>query len=903
MSLAGCDREPVRKLCRELEKDLSVFIDEDGLGYFASISAGLEQALRSSKTLVAYYSAAYAVRPACQWELTSAFLAGQREGNPAGRIIVINPEEETDHILPVEVADARFALAPTTAEEVRRLADRIRSWVAAISGHIGDVPFHDRPRWYGRPPGQAGFHGRYREQWLLHSALHGSDLAITEPTCGPVAAVAGAAGMGKTSLVAAYAWQYGAAFRGGVHWLRLTGATERDALARYAVELRAIADMLGLDYAGADQSRLSHILAEYLAARPEPSLWVIDDVPPDLAPEVADQLLIPAEQRIRTVLISRSLAYGLTTRENPYGRAVTSIEVGPLTSADGRLLLSGYRPATDSGEVEALDRIVGRLGGNAYAAALAGLELRDQQGLISYQDYADRLMTDHTVPEPVTAMFHDAVLALDDTQRLIIEVALTVAPAPLPARLIDSAARSLRPEATVATALEGLRRRLLATRTGSSWQIHPLVLDAARRYLQPLQSQAELAMARALTTLAAETDRSELLPHADVLAGRAELPAELTEALLRLLADHYESCGEAVSSARYRDRLIEGRPDDPDLALAAARAHYEAGAYDMAIARATRVRGRQALLIHAASLDALGRFAEAEPYWADLLSAPPELATGLAHLRGLRLRGRLRDAEREARNLLARHAVEADGLQQARLELARVRLALGDSPGARALAESVIGHYRDLDLPHHSRCSEAQEVLAEALLTPHLTDLRPDHSGWERAERSLRRLGDEYRRSHGEYHLVTLGAAVGLGYALVSRGEPERGRAELTRTIALLRRHAGNRHPLLLRAMFLLGQTFEQTGDWESARGLFAQALDGQLAVLGPGHPHTAETRQEYGVALKLTGDTRAAAQMFAASRRAAADAVGRFTDLYMRAGISTALVHLPTWMWRKLGE
>src|SRR5262249_17950735 len=159
-------------------------------------------ALRSSTALLAYYSASYTDRPACQLELTAAFLAGQREGDPTRRIIVVNPEKGTEHIQPARLTDPRFAVLPADGRELGALAGLIRDGVRTLTGTLEQVTFTGRPRWFaGRVPGVVGFVGRYRELWALHSALDVVGRPLTgEPTSGPVASVIGMPGIGKTAL-------------------------------------------------------------------------------------------------------------------------------------------------------------------------------------------------------------------------------------------------------------------------------------------------------------------------------------------------------------------------------------------------------------------------------------------------------------------------------------------------------------------------------------------------------------------------------------------------------------------------------------------------------------------------------------------------------------------------------
>jgi len=108
------------------EYGLRVFVDEDDIDYFGGITDQIEHALRSSKTFVVYYSRTYPERPSCQLELTAAFLAGQAEGDPTRRILVINPESSEDHLFPAELSDARYVPASLALpEQARLIRDRV----------------------------------------------------------------------------------------------------------------------------------------------------------------------------------------------------------------------------------------------------------------------------------------------------------------------------------------------------------------------------------------------------------------------------------------------------------------------------------------------------------------------------------------------------------------------------------------------------------------------------------------------------------------------------------------------------------------------------------------------------------------------------------------------------------
>lgn len=85
VSYSRSDADLVVPLARALRhRGLRVFVDDTAVEDFAGITTTISHALARSKALLALYSEEYPRRRACQWELTYAFQAGQREGDPAG---------------------------------------------------------------------------------------------------------------------------------------------------------------------------------------------------------------------------------------------------------------------------------------------------------------------------------------------------------------------------------------------------------------------------------------------------------------------------------------------------------------------------------------------------------------------------------------------------------------------------------------------------------------------------------------------------------------------------------------------------------------------------------------------------------------------------------------------------
>ncbi|HEY6748527.1 MAG TPA: TIR domain-containing protein [Mycobacteriales bacterium] len=888
LSCAGQDREAARAVRRELERaGLRVFLDDEDIAPYEGITPAIEAALRSSTALLAYYSPLFPTRAACQRELTIAFVAGQREGDPMRRIMVINPvDPRSDHLMPAELADARYV--PPAAGPIKARLD-------ALSGQIGGVP-HAPPRWHGPNLGSPRFVGRYRELWELHTALHRADTAMTsEETARPVASVVGMPGIGKSALVATYGHLFGAAFTGGrVLWIDLAGtASSAEAvLEAYHAGLRARAQDVRVPVRDLTDGQVAAALADELVSAPGRSLVVLDNLPAGLDPALLDQLVLPAGDRVRTVVITSSDAYE---------DKAAVVRVGPMSDEDAGELLRRYRTPAE-GERAGFDRLVARLGGHPMALTRTGLLLRDRQGLVDFDRYAGPAAATDPLSE-VVRLVGDELAKLGDDARTVLGLAVALAPVEVPTTLMRGVHELIGSTGEAAGAgLTELSSRELAERTGDSWRIHSLVREAAAaRPEVPPPGPALLGAAAdvigALLTPAAEGD--VLLRHAAAVLGDGRLPGAPADRLRRTLAGHHEARGEPALALAYRRRIAADHPDSSaDLAAAAATccAAGEAAEAVGLAQRALRLPADPAIAATARralaeGLDALGRYGEADPQWLRLVGGPVgTVELQVAYARAQRLRGRRAEVERVARAVLATVPPDADAAQALQLELARVEMQTDAARPARARAEAVIEHYRRRGQDGHVRALEAQEVLAESMLTLDLWELRPDPHKWEDAERQLAALCARHRSTYGPASLIPLAAEVAHAYALVSLGRHAEGRVELDQLLPGLADRLGERHPLWLRALFARGLVFGQLGDYAAARPLHERALAGQRATLGTGHPHTLRTQYELAVALKMTGG-RGWRPLLAQIRRSAP----RRSDLYAQSLLASGLLLLPT--------
>ncbi|MDH6626957.1 hypothetical protein M2271_004780 [Streptomyces sp. LBL] len=486
LSYSRGDVEQVRPLARALrDGGLQVFTDETGVAFFAGISATIRRELARSKALLAYYSTGYPEREACQWELTTAYLAGLEEGDPRRRVMVVNPEPGADHIHPVELRDARHG----PGEDLVALVADVRAHVALLDGPMTVRERDVRRRSPGAPPPRPEFLGRLSELWRVHSALHAHAAPlVTGRAAARAAQIRGMAGIGKTALAQEYALRFEAAYPGGVFWL------DADA---YDDSLRAL---------GAGD------LFARLDAAGEPYLWIVDGVPARsrrTTREIAD---MAAPHPLGHTLF--------TLRGRAYDRLGTPIDLGPLDALHARVLVSGEDTPIDSGEDTPTAAPHGRwsalldaVDGHPLALSLLGRAVR---GGHSPHALYDRLhargtsLLDTLADEDVTGSLVGDVHTANAADVLRCAGALH----PLPLTVEDAehvlATADRLPRAVARRRAENgvaeLRvRSLLAPAPDGGWRLHPVTLHAWH-HQDPAPARTEALRHTALRTLCVRPD-------------------------------------------------------------------------------------------------------------------------------------------------------------------------------------------------------------------------------------------------------------------------------------------------------------------------------------------------------------------------------------------------------------
>ncbi len=389
ISYAHQDAEPVRAIREALcECGLRVWMNENEITDFSSITRAIRDGLVQSKIFLPFYSKIYPLRRACQSELTSAFIAAQsdRQG-VASRFAVVNAEPQPDHIHPIELKDALFRNAPATGDQgaLRALADAVKVHAAKAEGPIGNIQRTPNPRWYGaHGTGSERFVGRAETFWTVHSKLQASGHGIITDAVGPdVAVVEGLGGAGKSLLAEEYALRFGAAYPGGVFWIyahgddsEREGWSQKEREARRLQQLRYHAAAIGVEGQITDINNIESAIAHRLKERSEICLWIVDDLPADLDPAEARQWLSPTPLA-KTLITTRNRNHGLRGR----------VDLAGLGHDEALDLLCRHRAPEGPEEAVAARQLTEALGRHALAVDVAGAALKQAGTTSSFSGF------------------------------------------------------------------------------------------------------------------------------------------------------------------------------------------------------------------------------------------------------------------------------------------------------------------------------------------------------------------------------------------------------------------------------------------------------------------------------------------------------------------------------------
>ncbi|WP_326787698.1 FxSxx-COOH system tetratricopeptide repeat protein [Streptomyces sp. NBC_00151] len=908
-SYPRADRAAVLPLVKALrDAGVRVFLDESGIDEFDGITDEIRSALAGARLFVAYYSATYPTRPACQWELLTVFRAAVALGRASERILVINPEPVAEHIQPVQLRDARYGVT-TEPESVTRLVERIVARVAGSPGCLGDAIASKRPVW--RPLEHLGserFVGRVDEFWQLHQALHAFEyLATQDGASAGQAVVMGLGGVGKTLLVEQYARRFAAFYPGGIYWFTSAASHTPDAPASdagqadvLAQHYQQVAAALALDSAALDPAQVREAARQRIETVGEPCLWIVDDVPGELSPGVVRELAAPHPLG-RTVM---------TTRWRGYQLPVVDVDV--LHPDEAYRLLTTARIPNDPAEQTAARTLVQRLGSHALAVDLARGCLADQPGL-TFTELLDQLAdtqhgdafqelvkdlymqvpTDHT--NDIAATFARSLHQLDDHALTLLRIAALLAPAPLPERLLTSISTALnhQDEPNIQRAdrraLSAAQRRSLIRQTGTqppSWFMHALVsrtltLNPETTRLRPTLRQAALAATMRLMQAVytpGRLDLADVMPHARALVEELDTSESLD--LLDSVARYDYESGQPASASHHYQRLTDARTtrlsdDHPDTLTTRsnlANAYRAAGDLGRAIpllketlTDSVRVLGED----HPNTLTTRNNLAVAYRAAGDLGRAIPLYKQTLTdrvrvlgedHPNTLTTRNNLAVAYRAAGDLGRAIPLFEQTLTD------RVRVLGEDHPNTLTTRNNLAVAYRaagDLGraIPlYEQTLTDIQRVLGED--HPDTLTSRNNLAVAYRAAGDLGRAIPLYEqtltdsvRVLGEDHPNTLGSRNNLAGAYQSAGDLGRAIPLFEETLTDSVRVLGEDHPNTLGSRNNLAGAYQSAGDLGRAIPLFEETLTDRVRVLGEDHPDTLGSRNNLAGAYYVAGD------------------------------------------------
>jgi hypothetical protein len=770
---------------------LRVWLDALEINDFAGITRAVTEGLAKSKALVAYYSKSYPLRRACQWELTAAFLAAQTEGDPRQRVLVINPEKKpenpdpSDHIHPIELRDAKFLQAPTTEGEMRELVEAIAEQVGELSAPMADIHPLTAPNWYGmRGVGSTHFVGRLKEMWKLHSMLHAGDAAQitgTAAASGGIAQVQGLGGTGKSLLAEEYALHFGAAYPGGIFWLRAygnddakgaLGATEREALR--TDQVRAMAQRLGIETQGLTAQQIEGALVRKIAAEGKSCLWVVDDVPDGLDGEALRVWFAPHA-------LARTL---LTTRTREYGSLANGIDLSVLTPDEAFQLLTSQRKPEGKDEEEQAHELTKDLGYHALALDVTASALLSSASAEPFSDFRTKLAwPDKDAMELAKTL---ATALPNGHEKSIAQTML---------RSITALGKDARDRVEIGDAEAGLDFLRLASTLAVAPIPAPLV-----------------------TAVFAEVDK---LSHED-----AEWRTSLAF--------------KQVTSASLAEVAVEnkGARTVHTLVSRAVRFHEKVSPERTQALRAAAVVGLSAEIAKAAKDPRLHKQIEFQVAHARQVVLSPTTIQESDLLGWLGEYDNVRGAYASARTLIEhelefRYRVQGPEHPDTLRSTSNLALTMkdqGDLTGARKLSEETLAIRRKvLGSGHRDTLKSMNQVAEMDRLQGRLPEARKLQE--ETLAISRKVLGSE--------HADTLASMNNLALTMKAQGDLKDARALNEQTLTIRTRYPGPEHPDTLTSMNNLGATLSALGDHAGAGKLKEATLAIQRRVLGPEHPDT----------------------------------------------------------------
>ncbi len=487
------------------EAGFSIFIDQSEIDVFEGFTPEVEAGIENSKALLVYFSNDYTKSQACMAEFRAMYIAAIQNGwDPRERIFVLNPEDNCNHFdeLPVDLRDVNAALTAESAVE------NLQKSISILDDTFGRRGLHTRTSYYpSQLTGSERFVGRVKEMWEMHYSLNASEFPQTTGSAGypDIAQVIGMGGLGKSLLAEEYSLRFGAAYPGGVFWLRANGSYNPTApdiesfLVLCKEQLRVIAESLGLRLP--QETTLEgfrYSIGQKIGVEGKRCLWVVDDVPTGLAGHgnAVKAWLSPSP-------LARTL---ITTRSHEYRNFGGAIPLEVLSNDQAKNLLKKHGIEITSQE-EDTDDLLERLGGHSLALDIAGTAIKENGGHI--HRLLEEIETDNddllNAPIELTGelpaghqpsivkTFKHSIDRLDEPGKDLLRIAANLSPEPIRDEFVlmifrdtyglnEKDSRRKCTGALRQAAQYSLINRRRNSLSGNSFYVHPLI-SASVRYL------------------------------------------------------------------------------------------------------------------------------------------------------------------------------------------------------------------------------------------------------------------------------------------------------------------------------------------------------------------------------------------------------------------------------------
>ncbi len=356
---------------------IDLWIDREEIDPLDDFPTRIRDGMARSHALLAWYSLEYAQSSYCQKELTAAWICSQRLTRDAlSRILIVNSEEGVAHIALGDVGRQNYLAAPKGTVSPEKFIQAIRDKLASLSGDFAALHEFKRPDWHpASQPGSSRFVGRLQELWRIHAALNPVGISDHENPSVMVQ-LTGLGGIGKSLLAIEYAKRFGAAYPGGIHWLRAYGFNPKKPADSEAQErerrgqIEDLALLHDIPIRDKEFREVRRDLGKKLAAG-EPYLWIVDDLSPGLDQTQGFPGWCAPSGNGHTLI---------TTRSKEYAGLGITVEIDVLDPAAALELLTQKRKPQTEQERQDTQGLAEDLGRHALALDVAGHFLLEDKG-------------------------------------------------------------------------------------------------------------------------------------------------------------------------------------------------------------------------------------------------------------------------------------------------------------------------------------------------------------------------------------------------------------------------------------------------------------------------------------------------------------------------------------------